>query len=684
MAEYRPLYPKDDSFLNELTDKMSDSEMLAALHYNDGIDQMEAGRVEEAISLFELAVSEKSDFSLAYNNLGILLAHIGRNNEAEQAFINAVTFDSFFAEAYYNLGLVYEKLGRYSDSNEQFDIAILLNNNYGEAYLEKGNCLLFLEDVYQALESYEKAALLLPKSAIASNNIGMVFLQLEDELQAEKYFREALRYDVKYVPAYNNLSTLLNSMGRVSEAMRTASAGLVYFPDDTRLLSVYAKSLLAQCKIPEALSVLRKILELNPHDAVQHSNLLFTLQYSKDISLEILYSEHLSWSAGNQLHDAGLIQFSNNKEPDRKLVIGYLSPDFCKHPVGFFLTPVLSAHNREYFKVICYSDRIKTDIQTLMLESSSDLWRDTSNCSDQELLELIAADGVDILVDLAGHTGGNRLPLFAQKAAPIQVTWAGYVGTTGLSTMDYLISDSNESPGYADDVTVERIVRLPDGYVCYAPPEYAPEIMPLPAYSNGYITFGCFNNLPKLNEDVIKLWSELLKRIPTSKIFLKTKSFNDQETRERYHQLFVNYGVELERVILEGDSRHPELLASYNRVDIALDPFPYSGGLTTLESLWMGVPVITLGGERFCSRHSLTHLTILGLTETIAADAETYITTALILAENLDHLAAMRSSLRPRMAASPLCNGVKFTRNLEAAYRSMWQAWVSNCVVSIS
>ena len=319
-----------------------------------------------------------------------------------------------------------------------------------------------------------------------------------------------------------------------------------------------------------------------------------------------------------------------------------------------------------------------------MLESSSDLWRDTSNCSDQELLELIAADGVDILVDLAGHTGGNRLPLFAQKAAPIQVTWAGYVGTTGLSTMDYLISDSNESPGYADDVTVERIVRLPDGYVCYAPPEYAPEIMPLPAYSNGYITFGCFNNLPKLNEDVIKLWSELLKRIPTSKIFLKTKSFNDQETRERYHQLFVNYGVELERVILEGDSRHPELLASYNRVDIALDPFPYSGGLTTLESLWMGVPVITLGGERFCSRHSLTHLTILGLTETIAADAETYITTALILAENLDHLAAMRSSLRPRMAASPLCNGVKFTRNLEAAYRSMWQAWVSNCVVSIS
>lgn len=673
----------DDAGIGESPSEMSDPFITAALHYNDGIDQMESGEVVEAIRLFELAVLKNPDFALAYNNLGILKMQIDKVDEAEQSFRNALSGDASYTEAHYNLGLLYEKTKRFHKAIECFNAAIVQNSEFGEAYLEKGNVFLSLGELFQALECYEKAALLLPESAVVSNNIGMVFLKLEDRQQAELFLSEALFYDPEYAPPYINLSTLFRDMGRVSEAERVALSGLDRFPHDIRLLSVLSWTLIAQCRIFEALQYLRMALELKPQDAELHSNLLFALQYSEDVSLKALLSEHQIWSERHVNSEVHSRQFSNDRNPVRKLVVGYISPDFGRHPVGYFLMPVLSAHNREEYQVICYSDGKKTDDQTLMLESNADLWRDTSSCSDQELLELVLNDCVDILVDLAGHTVGNRLPLFAMKASPIQVTWAGYVGTTGLATMDYLISDGNESPPYADDITTEKIVRLPYGYVCYEPPDYAPEIMPLPALSNGYITFGCFNNLAKVNENVVKLWSELLKRLPGSRILLKTKSFNDQETRERYHQLFNRCGIETERVILEGDSRHKDLLAAYNRVDIALDPFPYSGGLTTLESLWMGVPVVTLGGDRFCSRHSLSHLTVLGLKETIARDAESYLSITLNLANDFGNLASLRSNLRCRMAASPLCDGGKFTSKLESVFRSMWQKWLSKCGVPI-
>lgn len=650
-------------------------QIAAAMSFNEGVDRMEAGNVQEAIELFERAVAIDPGFTAAHNNLGILMAWTGRDDGAERAFTEALAADPSFCEAHYNLGLVCATSRRFRQAIDHFNDAISLNPGYGEAYLEKGNVLHSLGESQQALECYEAAASLLPESAVASNNIGTIYLRMEEAHEAERYFREALLYDSGYAPAYVNLSTLCCESGRVSEAERVASAGLDHVPDDPRLLSTRARALAGQCRIPEAVRVLHRAVELDPEDAAVHSNLLYALQYSDDCSLETLLSEHAAWSGRHVDPDAVARQFPNAPEPERRLVIGYVSPDFGRHPVGYFLMPVLPAHDREQVRVICYSDRKRIDDQTLALEANADLWRDTSNCSDQELADLIAHDGVDILVDLAGHTAGNRLTLFARRVAPIQVTWAGYVGTTGLSTMDCLISDDNESPQYADGVTVERIVRLPDGYVCYGPPEYAPEVGPLPALSNGCVTFGCFNNLAKINGSVIELWAELLRKLPGSRILLKTKSLNDQETRDRYHRMFSDYAVGPERVMLEGDARHVDLLAAYNRVDIALDPFPYSGGLTTLETLWMGVPVVTLGGERFCSRHSLSHLTNLGLRETIAADEGAYLAVALSLAGDLEGVALLRATLRERMRRSPLCDGATFTRNLEAGFRAMWQTW---------
>jgi len=309
------------------------------------------------------------------------------------------------------------------------------------------------------------------------------------------------------------------------------------------------------------------------------------------------------------------------------------------------------------------------------LKNSADVWRVIAGMSDDAVADLVRADAIDILVDLSGHTGENRLAVFARRAAPVQMTWAGYVGTTGLSAMDYLVSDGRESPVGAERYCSEKIVRLPDCYVCYAPPEFSLPLEPLPALSNGYITFGCFNNLAKVTPDVVMLWARLLKELPTARIMLKAKAFEGREARRRYQAFFEENGINSDRVELLGGSPAKEMLNWYNRIDIALDPFPYSGGLTTMEALWMGVPVVTLGGTRFCSRHSVSHLTTVGLPELIASGEDEYLSIAVTLAQDQERLSIIRSGLRQRMAASPLCDGQRFTANLESAYREAWRNW---------
>jgi predicted O-linked N-acetylglucosamine transferase (SPINDLY family) len=293
---------------------------------------------------------------------------------------------------------------------------------------------------------------------------------------------------------------------------------------------------------------------------------------------------------------------------------------------------------------------------------------------DAALAELIRADGIDILIDLAGHTAKNRLPVFVRKPAPVQASWAGYAGTTGLAAMDYLISDWQETPAGTDQWYCETIIRLPDDYVCYAPPAYAPPVGPLPALQGGGVTFGCFNNLAKLGEEVVGLWSRLLRGLPDSRLLLVTRQLAEPDTVARYRQLFARHGV-ARRVEFSPALPHAELLASYGRLDIALDPFPYGGGLTTLESLWMGVPVVTLAGQSFAGRHSLSHLTVAGLPELVADSEDDYLAIATGLASDLPRLAELRRGLRQRVAASPLVDGARFTANLETAYKQMWHRW---------
>jgi len=681
---------KESTDLKETTSKsyndaaeniIVDANMRAAMLYNDGIDQMEAGNFDKATRLFEQSVSLNPGFAMAYNNLGIIKMQTCEIDEAKNAFELAISADSSFAEAYYNLGLTFEKKKYFHEAIECFESSIRLNSEYGEAYLEKGNALLALKEPYHALECYEQASEHIQESAIISNNIGSAYHQLEDINNAELYFREALFYDHEYAPAYINLSMLFCEMGLVTDAERVASEGLGYFPDNTDLLSVHARTMTAQSRIHEALEDLHRALEVNPQNAALHSSLIYSLQYLDGSFISAISAEQKKWAELHVPADNHKLTFQNDPLPDRKLIIGYVSPDFCRHPVGYFILPILQMHNRDDFVVICYSDRTKSDIQTLMLESYADVWHNTSECTDQELFELISNDKVDVLVDLAGHTAGNRLTLFARKAAPIQISWLGYPNTTGIPTMDYRITDAIADPEVASEkCQSERLIRLPYGFHCYQPTENSKGLGPPPSHINEYITFGCFNNISKITLEVIDLWSRILLAVPDSRLLLKYKSFIDSDFAKNYKMHFVKRGVEEERVkcvpAIDSFTDHLEL---YRQIDIALDPFPYNGTTTTFETLYMGVPVIALRGNCHAGRVGASILCHLGLEELLAETVDEYLDVTVTLCNDMKRLSDYHLNLRKQLSASPFVDAERFTITLENAYRKAWHIYSAKC-----
>jgi len=374
--------------------------------------------------------------------------------------------------------------------------------------------------------------------------------------------------------------------------------------------------------------------------------------------------------------------------------LGFVSADLGRHPVGYFLVRVLenlaqlpspiragsegetaaaTKSPGEGCETFCYSDRTVKDDLTQRFQAAATQWRDVAGMSDQRLAEQIRADEIDILFDLAGHTAHNRLLVFARKPAPIQITWIGYMCTTGLEAMDYLLTDRYEVPESAEQYYRERILRMPDGHICYDPPSYAPAVSALPALAAGYVTFGCFSNPAKVTPLAVEVWARILRRLPTTRLVVKYKGWGESGVARRFREMFVTQGVDTGRLELLDASPHPELLGEYGRIDIALDTFPYSGCLTTCEALWMGVPVITCPGETLTSRQSSSCIANAGLRETIAGDLDEYVKLAVCLASDLPRLAGIRGQLREQMAASPLCDGKRFATNLLSILYDVWE-----------
>ena len=389
-----------------------------------------------------------------------------------------------------------------------------------------------------------------------------------------------------------------------------------------------------------------------------------------------LFDRTRAWagSLDGQNHEA---LFSNNPVPNRKLNIAYVSADFRNHPVGYFIERVLSSHDKDRVEINCYTNSVMTDDTTRRLIESVTYWRNIYGLSDDDAAKLIRNDGIDILIDLSGHTANNRLTLFAKRPAPVQISWLGYFGTTGLNTMDYILADRFVVPDQEEQFYTEEVRRLPDSYLCFEPPDYSLDVNETPVRETGVITFGCFNNRCKLNTEVIELWANIMNTVPGSRLLLKHRQYDDANVQQLQfmHNSFASHNIDQSRIIMECGSARDELLASYHRVDIALDPFPCGGGTTTAECLWMGVPVITMKGDRWVGRVSQSILNTVGLPEFVADDVDAYQSLAIDLSNNIASLEKLRSTLRNKMESSPLCNGKRFANNLEDEYRHMWQAW---------
>jgi|GEM_PF-1099255 len=605
----------------------------------------------------------------------------GNNAEAFKKCEEGLRADPDRPDGWTLLGILHRRAGDLEKAEAAYRKAISLPNEYADSHFNLGNLLKSQDKLEQALKCFSKTVSLRPKWADAHNALSDTFRLLERHAEAEAAARRAIEIDPRLAGAYSNLGNTLLGQGKFQEAEACYRNALQIQPDFPEGHYNLGDALLRQGNPVGAAESYRKALMQRPSFNTAHSNLLFTLQYDPAQSPTSLLAEHLKWEEQHALpRKSSIHAHTNVLDPNRRIKIGYVSSDFNQHPVGYFLSPVFPAHDRSQVEIYCYAAGGKEDSIRAHLRKYADHWCTVSKMSEEVLAEQIRKDQIDILVDLSGHTAGNRLIVFARKPAPIQATWAGYVGTTGLSAMDYLISDPRESPEGAERWGTEKIVRLPECYVCYAPPAYAPAVGPLPAISRGFLTFGCFNNLVKIHSGVIALWSHVLRACPGSRLVMRTHQLVNSAVRSRYHALFEQYGISRGRIDLFPVLPHPELLASYNEIDLALDPFPYSGGLTTLESIWMGVPVITLGGDRFCSRHSLSHLTAAGLAEFIAEDAEQYLSIAQQWSRNISGLATLRAGLRARMSISPLCDGSRFAKHLESTYREMWKTWCTTQV----
>jgi protein O-GlcNAc transferase len=453
--------------------------------------------------------------------------------------------------------------------------------------------------------------------------------------------------------------------------------------DSAEALNRLGRTFQARGQFDEARKYYKKALRITPGDFRNHQNFVFSMVYDPGCSAQTIFSEHLKLAKkfeGPLL--PGIIPHTNDRTLDRRLRIGYVSPDFRRHSVAYFIEPVLSAHNKEHFEIFCYSIISPEDEVTARIRGYADHGNCLAEIDDGQAAELIRKDRIDILVDLAGHTHNSRPLIFARKPAPVQASWIGYPATTGFSTIDYKIVDAHtDPPRLTERFYSEKLVRLPGCFLCFLPDSHSPEVGPLPALTAGEITFGSFNDFAKETEGVIELWSAILKRVPDSMLILKGITFGDGSIRNYAQQMFAKHGIKPERIELlpfsASFSSHMDL---YNQIDIALDPFPYNGVTTTCEALWMGVPVITLEGNTHASRAGASLLSNIGLAGLIADKHDEYIDIAVKLASDLEQLKSLRMNLRERIASSPLTDAKRFTSGLEMCYREMWQTWCGSQV----
>lgn len=685
--------------------------MAAGQTFSDAARHYHAGRLEEAERICR-TISKREKDGQATHLLAAIAMQRGSLEQAESLVRRAIRLNPAEENFYNTLGVVLRRQARLADARDCYARVLQLSPGNIDAAFNLANVLADLGEAAEAFRYYRQVLAAKPDYLPAHLNLGYLHRRLGEPEQAERCFREGIvclgevaellfglaltRLDRNhcqdalelllrviqnrpdYAEAHFYAGNALHGLGQVAAAESEHRLCVSLRPDYAMAWNNLGNDLRDQGRLSEARQAYARALQLKPDYMRAHSNLLFASLYDMD-DANAVYEEHLNW---NNRHAAPLLPSlpagSRDVDPERKLRIGYVSPDFREHSVAYFMEPILAAHDRHNFEVYCFSDVQRPDAVTERLKGYADHWLDISAGGDEVVAAMVAEKGIDILVDLAGHTSRHRLLVFARRPAPVQVSYLGYPATSGMGAMDYRIVDALTDPAGSEDICSERLLRLPDSFLCYAPPATAPEVAPPPCLENGYISFGSFNHLSKVTEAVVEAWSRILLRVPDSRMVLKHISLQDPVIRQRYLGLFESNGVAAGRVtILSWSESVHDHLSCYADVDIALDTFPYHGTTTTCEALWMGVPVISFAGEAHVSRVGLSLLKNAGLDEPVAENMDGYIESAVGLAADTKRLAAMRRELRRGMEHSRLCDRQGMAAALGGSFRDIWRRYCS-------
>jgi protein O-GlcNAc transferase len=641
------------------------------------------GNLEQAGRYYEKALLIDANYAAAHNNIGTLLRASGNPVGAIERYRRALNSDPDFAEAHYNIATTLLTLGQDREARLHLDRATEIQPFFPEAQFALANLHHQRGNLDAALAHYQCVIDGGVKTASSHNNTGAILLERGKHDDAMRHFAETLRQDPERHEAHSNMGNALQKVGKLDEAVRHYRESLRIKPDYAEATSNLAGVLKAQGKLAEAADTYRSAIDTKPSFVGAHNNLIMLLGYSADVPHRELVKQALRFNdsiAAPLLRDRA---FSNTSDPNRRLRVGYVSGDFRNHAVSFFFEPLLDHHNHTDFEIFAYSTSLVEDAVTERIKAGVDAWRDISTTDDDDTADMIERDAIDILVDLSGHMAANRLLVFARKPAPVQATWLGFTTTTGVKAIDYRISDNHADPvGMTEHLNVEALWRLPGAFCCYqATKRDIPAIDHPPRDDNGHVTFGCFNNFTKVSDRLLQRWGDILARVPDARLLLEIIGIDGEAFRRETEGRLQRLGIPLDRVILE--PRKPaNQYVLYNKIDIALDPFPFNGGTTTMDALWMGVPVVTLAGEYFTSRMGVTIMTNAGLPELIASTEDEYVDIAVELATNTQLLDETRRDLRQRVTASRMMDHARFARDIEDAYRGMWRVWCEQQMLS--
>jgi protein O-GlcNAc transferase len=612
-----------------------------------GVYEQCLGRREQAIESYRHALSLDPRLPNAHNNLGLLLEEEGRLEEAAECYATAVACNANFLPALFNSGNVASKLDRWSDAVGWFDRALRLDNNNPQAHFGRGSALREIGRPREAVAAIARAIALKPDYAEAHNLYGEILLKRGKIAEAIHSFENALQAKPEFPPSWFHLGNAQLTRGDVLKAR----------------------------------DCYRKAAQLGSSSGNAHysySNYLLSLNYLA-MDPDEVFRAHCEWAA-HYAHEQEHVAHSNSPDPARRLRVGYVSGDFMDHPVAIFIKSVLQHHERGAYEVIGFSNVARPDETTKLLRRLTDGWHEILRRSDADVSDIIRSEGIDILVDLAGHTGGNRLGVFARRSAPVQVTYLGYPNTTGLHTMGFRITDPvADPPGLTDAWYTEKLVRLPHTFLCHAPPPTPPAIQAAALERNGYVTFGSVSNLAKISPETLDGWAAVLHEVADSRMILKRRGFRDESTRNDMLKKFSDRGIRPERIeLLAAGQSHDDHLGHYARLDVVLDTFPYNGTTTSCESLLMGVPVVAWYGRTHVSRVGLSLLTSIGHKELAGASQDEFVARAVALANDPERIRTLRAMLRDQFLNSPVCDAYGFVRELEEAYRQMWRLWCEN------